>query len=328
LTDLKITGMNFGWEVPGTFDAAIQVKNISLKAVPYIQPPPPKYIPLIEDVDFDNGFAQRGSVVSRDTVDMLMVKPGKKPAWLFSQWNSDYVLRAEDLEIIPGGSYSFSNEGNHLTRIRSQDGIKTLSMYAAGQKEWADGVREPGEPWPHMLLSQSIDNCPTLDRLKELNFTLETRVKEWTLYFEDQYQTNLHAARYRTNLVVKNINRLSPDYNEYFWFVLTWFDNRHLFQPESWKKDTGGSGKFIYGADAHEYLSKSLHELEWVRVEKDVLPLILKALVKAKEEGFFEEEDPIRDFTIVSFNIGYELTGAIEIESQIRNLDIVAVEQK
>jgi len=31
LEDLKITGMNFGWEVPGTFDAAIRVKNISLK---------------------------------------------------------------------------------------------------------------------------------------------------------------------------------------------------------------------------------------------------------------------------------------------------------
>lgn len=31
LNDLAITGMNFGWEVPGTFDVAIRVKNISLK---------------------------------------------------------------------------------------------------------------------------------------------------------------------------------------------------------------------------------------------------------------------------------------------------------
>ncbi len=31
--DLMVTGMNFGWEVPGTFDAAIKVKNISLKSV-------------------------------------------------------------------------------------------------------------------------------------------------------------------------------------------------------------------------------------------------------------------------------------------------------
>ena len=31
--DLKITGMNFGWEVPGTFDAAIRVKNLSLRMV-------------------------------------------------------------------------------------------------------------------------------------------------------------------------------------------------------------------------------------------------------------------------------------------------------
>lgn len=31
--DLEISGMNFGWEVPGTFDAAVSVKNMSLKVV-------------------------------------------------------------------------------------------------------------------------------------------------------------------------------------------------------------------------------------------------------------------------------------------------------
>lgn len=31
ISDLEITGMNFGWEVPGTFDAALQVRGISLK---------------------------------------------------------------------------------------------------------------------------------------------------------------------------------------------------------------------------------------------------------------------------------------------------------
>lgn len=33
LNDLSITGMNFGWEVPGTFDVAVRVKNISLRVV-------------------------------------------------------------------------------------------------------------------------------------------------------------------------------------------------------------------------------------------------------------------------------------------------------
>ena len=31
--DLEICGMNFGWEIPGTFDAAISVKNLSLKVL-------------------------------------------------------------------------------------------------------------------------------------------------------------------------------------------------------------------------------------------------------------------------------------------------------
>ncbi|MCD6598090.1 MAG: hypothetical protein J7L04_10400 [Bacteroidales bacterium] len=33
LEDLIITSMNFGWEVPGTFDAAIRVRGISLKSI-------------------------------------------------------------------------------------------------------------------------------------------------------------------------------------------------------------------------------------------------------------------------------------------------------
>ncbi len=33
LDDLELVGMNFGWEVPGTFDAAIQIKGLSLKAL-------------------------------------------------------------------------------------------------------------------------------------------------------------------------------------------------------------------------------------------------------------------------------------------------------
>lgn len=31
--DIEICGMNFGWEIPGTFDAAVSVRNISLKVI-------------------------------------------------------------------------------------------------------------------------------------------------------------------------------------------------------------------------------------------------------------------------------------------------------
>ena len=31
--DLVLTGMNFGWEVPGTFDAGLEVRNMSIRIV-------------------------------------------------------------------------------------------------------------------------------------------------------------------------------------------------------------------------------------------------------------------------------------------------------
>jgi hypothetical protein len=33
LDDLELMGMNFGWEVPGTFDAGLMVRNLSVRAV-------------------------------------------------------------------------------------------------------------------------------------------------------------------------------------------------------------------------------------------------------------------------------------------------------
>ena len=54
--------------------------------------------------------------------------------------------------------------------------------------------------------------------------------------------------------------------------------------------------------------------------------VLFKGLDKAKEEGFFSEIATKNDFSIVRIIIGYELTGAIEIASEIKNLKVIAVD--
>lgn len=41
LKDLYVSGLNFGWEMPGTFDAVMQVRRFSLLATPHAPPPAP-----------------------------------------------------------------------------------------------------------------------------------------------------------------------------------------------------------------------------------------------------------------------------------------------
>ena len=331
--DLKVTYMNFGWETEGTFLAAIRVRNISLRYVSPDRPARTRAIPLLRDQQFSGGFVQRGSVISRDTVDMLMVKPGKMPVWHLAQWYSNHVLTANDLALQPGGSYEFSNEVNSITRQVSSEGESVLELAASGQVEWGDSVRQPGDPWPHMLISQGIGNCPPLDRLDELILNMETRVRKWELFREDQYDPEIQAARYRLNFIVKNVNSSSEGYNDYFWFVMTLFDNRHEWMPGIAIKDKGSerkqaSGKFIYSPPADRYLPETLHNLDWVELELDILPFILEGLEKAGELGYLTGNGSPEDFSVTYFNIGYELTAAIEIESQLRNLEVTAYEFK
>jgi hypothetical protein len=288
-------------------------------------------IQLLRDAGFQKGFIQRGNTASDVKHIPIQTDSETDPVWILSQWYSDYVLTKNDLHIFSDKNYTIENEANRIKVACEEDEVPVISIFSSGKMEWAgDTVRKPGDAWPHLLLSQDIENCPLLNEVKSIHFKADVRVKNWKINFPELYQSKIHAARFRLNFIVRNVNKNSEGYNDYFWFVMTFFDNRHLFMPETGKLDEGSekkkaSGKYIYGTDAKLYLDKSLHELEWVSIDFDILPLIKDGLIQAQKGGYLPESDGLEDYVIRAFNFGYELTANIDIESQVKNLSTSAI---
>jgi hypothetical protein len=289
-----------------------------------------KKIYLLQDTGFQKGFVQQGNTSSNVLSNPIQTDPYTKADWKLSQWYSDYVLTREDLKILSDKSYVIENEANRISVQSSGSDAPVISIFASGKLEWGeDSVRKPGDPWPHLLLSQNIDNCPPLSDTKSIIFQADVRVKRWKINYPELYNSKIHAARFRLNFVVRNINKDAEGFNDFFWFVMTFFDNRHQFMPQTGRLDEGSekkqaSGKFIYGTDARLYLSKSLHELDWVSINLDILPLIRDGLIQAQKGGYLPESDGIEDYSIRGFNFGYELTANIDIETQVKNLSVIA----
>jgi len=291
-------------------------------------------IELIKDSNFQKGFIQRGDNSSNVTHIKIATDAKLEPDWFLSQWFSDFVLTDNDLVLLSENSCKLENDANKICVTRDTDGNSVLSFFTSGRLEWGENtVRTAKDPWPHLLFSQNINNCPPINELEKIMFKTEVRVKSWVINFPELYDPRIHAVRFRLNFIVKNINKNSEAYNDFFWFVMTFFDNRHLFMPETGKLDKEnenkkGSGKYIYGADAKQYLSKSLHQLDWVSIDVDILPLLKIGLQNAQKGGYLPISENLGDYVLSGFNFGYELTANIDIESQIKNLKVTAYKKE
>ncbi len=287
-------------------------------------------IDLLKDTNFQTGFIHRGNTTDNVKNNIIATNSQVRPEWQLAQWFSNYVLTENDLKITSEDSYSLGNDANKISVVQDENGQSVLSFFSSSKMDYGENtVRLAGDPWPHFLFSQDIDNCPPLNELESIFFRINARVKSWKINYPELYNEKIHAARFRLNFIVKNINKNSEAFNDYYWFVMTFFDNRHLFMPETGKLDEGtdnkkGSGKYIYGSDAKQYLNKSLHELDWVSIDLDILPLIKLGLQQAQKGEYLPESDKLEDYAIRYFNFGYELTANIDIESQIKKLSVTA----
>ncbi len=106
--DMTVTGMNFGWEVPGTFDAALEVKGISLRAA--MRPAKPVRVRLTTTmgdmvVELDDRTPQH-----RDNFAAL-VREGYYDSLLFHRVIGDFMIQGGDPRTREISGAEFDAEG-------------------------------------------------------------------------------------------------------------------------------------------------------------------------------------------------------------------------
>ena len=282
---------------------------------------------LLHDPAFQLGLRvwdpKPGKHVARGFLRPNPATSASEPVWGLAQWNSKFSLAGSQPTRLASGGIRFSNEAKAVTFGPPGSVDADLLLAINSGREYGKRLRQPGEPWPHLLISQNIENGPLLVKLTQLHFHLEYRVRCAQLFRKETAKPNLHAAQLLAFLTVQNCNQQSKGYGDYLWVGIPLYDSRNR-EAKTYAAMDSGTGKFIYTPAATNYTTVSAHTGCWVTIDRDLLPLILDGLKTAWGRNFLKGSQDLNDFCIGGFNLGWELPGSFDAEAQIRGLALEA----
>jgi hypothetical protein len=289
---------------------------------------------LFADMQFRRGFllSYADSAKGRAVEAVLHLGDANNvPVWRLCQWASKYSLAAVPCVQGTSGDRFYENQGKKVLVGGPDSANRDLILDVRGGAEYGDRARRSGESWPHLLIEQDAVVIRPLDELAEIRFSLDLRL----LRFEnrmaaDQYDPGLHAAQFQMFFIVKNISQDSPDRDNFFWFGVAFFDNRHDVPPAYMAKDIGkgdATGKFIYTVDGKAVGVAPLKTGQWCTLDVDLLPFIKSGLQEAVKRGYLKDAD-LHHYAVANMNLGWEIPGAFDAAVQIRDLRIAIASER
>ncbi|MGE5295255.1 MAG: hypothetical protein ACM3VT_10545 [Solirubrobacterales bacterium] len=287
---------------------------------------------LFADLQFRRGFLLSFSDSSKGRAVEAVLDLGDAnnvPAWRLCQWASKYSLAAMPCTRGADEDRFYENEGKKVV-VGGPDSLnRDLILDVRGGAEYGDRARRSGEGWPHLLIEQDAVVIRSLDELSQIHFSIGVRLLHCVSRMAaDQYDPGLHAAQFQMFFIVKNIGQDSPDRDNYFWFGVAFFDNRHDVPPAYMAKDIGkgdATGKFIYTVDGKAVGVTPLKTGQWCTLDADLLPFIKSGLQEAVKRGYLKDADP-HHYAVANMNLGWEIPGTFDAAAQIRDLRISAIE--
>ena len=285
----------------------------------------------------DPGFSAGLAVICPDrTADtvcaVLKVDSLKTPVWTLRQYNSKFNL-ANSIKDEGISRYTFSLPGNgnlnaKVVSINPARGALTLECNASAEYS---GIRCKDQPWIYMTAEAPTDTL-VLAKYKQMPLYMSCRA----LFYEDCMgflaEKAIHAATYRVNFRVRNINRSGNLYGKWFTVSLVLFDNRYIgLQTEASLRDARDrdEGEFVYLPSSDRYISSSLSNYRLLKprqsaeVNADLLAIVKDALDAALAEGRFDETYPA-EWEITTCNLGWEMTGTYNASLEVKGMKLTA----
>jgi len=294
------------------------------------------YEPLITDSNFRYGFTVKQVTKASDPAYsnplVLYYKYSSvKPSWTFSQLNSKYDIYGATTKykhITSCGGLEHLIRGAKdckLFGVNSMTG--SIYMELNAEVEY-DHPRKQGEPWPHLLYSQSFTDVtsPKLDQLSSLivdaTYTIEKCDKKMT---DAEYVESMHSAQLVLFLTVQNRTKKHDDYGKYIWFGYNLFDYRYQGQEfKSGIQYDAGTGRPIYKTSSKETMKDTNGKQPIVgqkgHVYFDMIDEAKTALEECKKQGYFTTST-WEDMYIGGFNFGYEVPGTFNIAATIEEIN-------
>lgn len=294
-------------------------------------PNPAKPIPLFADMQFQQGFNLSAIDSSQGRAVEAVLNWGEaknKPVWRLCQWGTKFSLAKAECEK-QNGDRVYRNEAKKVLVGSADSENRDLILEIDGREEYGDRPRRSGEAWPHLLVEQDAAAVHPLSELQELRLKIQLRLLSFQDFLQDQFDAGLHAAQFQLFLIIKNIQPDSKDYNDFFWFGVPFFDNRHDIPPAYMARDAGkndATGKFIYTIDGKTVNTTPMKQKQWITVDCDLLPHIQEGLKQAAAKGYLHDSDP-QHYAAVNMNMGWEIPGTYDASIQVKDFDLTMIRE-
>ena len=127
-----------------------------------------------------------------------------------------------------------------------------------------------------------------------------------------------HTAQFVFYLMVRNANRKSDGFGDYYWCGVLLYDSRCTSAEEFSMIDRStankpGTDKVIYQLPYGALARESVHSGNWVHAKGDLLPHILKGLQIVWSKGRLEASRELSDYRLEAMNMGWEVTGPLNV---------------
>ena len=291
-------------------------------------------ISLIADSDFQRGFE-----VLDPTPGALVVQgnlqwdaSGGAPIWQLGQWDSQSTIFGVTPTQHPSGAWEYANADKQVIAGGGPGATESdLVLTINGQNEYGGTFRSISDPWPALLVQQSIsepgghlgNQAPSIAEMASLNFQIEAR-----LLFDNQitsggYDSSIHASQYNIFYTVQNLNPASSGYGDFLWFGTALYDDRFDVTGKVVLVD-GFTQKLIYSVGIEPFTSEKIADGNWMTIHGNLLPHIKAGLQEAWNRGILLDSQDLADYKIGGVNLGWEMPGLNNASLQIRNYSVTA----
>ena len=307
---------------------------------------------IINDNNFQDGFYVRQQSPIVDLGPWRTTDSVKTPSWLLAQWGT-YLSYSDKSAFQCLWKDRQDTAPNILTnginRVEYNDELQSLTL-AVNTFEFYNGQgHEDNSSWPHLLIEQGIigrDALLALSEEERIHYTLAADKIILSLdvrmtKFEREPFGGIMACQFLSYYYV-----VSTQDGGFTWFGVPMFDDRSYKPNEkpSYVLDAG-SGKMIYGVPqyavydstlesgrydffAYEDIRKPEASDEWMHIELDIKPWLLKLAGMTMGRTTYPKTTDLSQMYFNGLNLGYEIHGSYDVSFEIKNYALTSYVKK
>ncbi len=312
-------------------------------------PEPSEAKELLFDTSFSEGVSVTGlnsQEVTRTTWKYGDSNAAQEPFWTLGQYcdlsatRAGYDSSRNDLSLgtifeDPKGITGTDGDFFTLTNVSGSKEIKVNPLTGAvklnvdTRKEYCEQStgeivpRKNGEDWVHMILqpAQGIKDVVWLSKTESFALSLD-----FTLDACNVLDSSIGADQFQW---IFTVHDEKSEIGEYFWFLVTLFDNRYEIFPGTQAFDSGkddATGQFMYAPTGTELFGETGGKVEVGKkysVSLNLKEHMKKAFEIAQSKGALKNSK-WEDLTVKNFNIGWEVSNVSQAGVTIENMSLTA----